>query len=76
MKSRPIVELNCKYTNHDGSRVLLAMYYTMVRDSNQMIVEGIRLLEDIPGQPLPVTHDRPLAEFKQLILDGRLRAVS
>lgn len=69
------VRLNQKFTTFNG-RVLKTMYFNYVRDENENVVEGIRLVEDIPGQPLPTIHDRPLAEIKQLILDGRLRPVS
>lgn len=48
------------------------MYFNYVRNSDGYVVEGIRILEDIPGQPLPTIHDRPLAEIKQAISDGRM----
>jgi len=65
------ISLNQKYTTHDG-RMFKTMYFTYVRDSNQNMVDGIRLLEDVLGKPLPVIHDRPLSEFKQIISDRRM----
>ena len=48
------------------------MYFIYVRDADENLVDGIRLLEDVPGKPLPVIHDRPLSEIKQIISDGRM----
>ena len=65
------VPLNQKYTTHDG-RMFKTMYFNYVRDANDQVVEGIRLIEDVPGKPLPVIHDRPLSEFKQIISYRRM----
>lgn len=68
------VPLNQKYTTVTN-RQFKTLYFTLVRDPNGMIVEGIRLVEDIAGQPLPVTHDRPLDEIKQMISERRMLPV-
>jgi hypothetical protein len=65
------IPLNQKYTTADG-RVFKTMYFIYVRDADENLVDGIRLVEDVPGKPLPVIHDRPLSEIKQIISDGRM----
>lgn len=68
------IPLNQVYTTFDG-RVFKTLFNVYVRDQNGNTVDGIRLVEDIPGKPLPVIHDRPRSEIQQLISDGQIRPV-
>lgn len=71
-----MVRLNQHYTTASG-RKLRTLHYVLSFDRDTMeSVHCVKILEDIPGQPLPKMHIQPTALVNQLIADRLMVAVA
>jgi len=68
----PIVTLNQHYKTSTG-RILRSMHFVLVynQETGQHI-HSVKLLENIPSEPLPKMHIQPTELVDQLILSGRM----